>query len=120
MKFDLRRSEERVTHLYRPIWLAMYTYGGANYVFASDGVTDRTTGTRPEDTGLRSESESLDQLGCVMVGAGILLCWTIVVPLVILGYYFITYAPRKAAYRQRVEAARAAREAAAARAGRHA
>ena len=116
LRYDTERREETVLRLYRPVWLALYAYGGQTYVFASDGVTDRTAGTRPEDTALRKEAESLQGTTKILWVVGILLCWTLIAPIAAYLYYQREVAPKMTAHDRRVREARATRESARARA----
>jgi hypothetical protein len=116
LRYDTERREETVLRLYRPVWLALYAYGGQTYVFASDGVTERTAGTRPEDTALRKEADSLQGTTKTLWVVGILLCWTLIAPILAYVYYQREVAPKVTAHDRRVCDARATRESARSRA----
>ena len=61
-RFTASRRDERSVRVYRPIWLAVYSYGGESFAFAIDGHTGRgALGTRPEDTAQRERVEALEK-----------------------------------------------------------
>ncbi len=120
-RFSSTRQGERSVRVYRPIWLAVYSYKGEAFAFAIDGHTPKwAKGTRPEDKAQKARVEKLEKniknANIIAVVAGILSMFVLFIlgPIVVgVLWYLYTSSEKKklAVEKDRIKAAREVRQA---------